>query len=74
MIGPELEVSGYGCEDHFYELDTITHSWELIAEILKIDLTNNILCDIGLLISYQEITYNSRVFLYNRMFYLFVQK
>ncbi|KAL5981486.1 hypothetical protein ACLOJK_015548 [Asimina triloba] len=25
-LGPELEISGYGCEDHFLELDTVTHS------------------------------------------------
>jgi NAD+ synthase (glutamine-hydrolysing) len=24
-LGPELEVSGYGCEDHFLELDTYDH-------------------------------------------------
>ena len=25
-IGPELEITGYGCEDHFLEQDTVTHS------------------------------------------------
>lgn len=25
-LGPELEITGYGCEDHFLELDTITHA------------------------------------------------
>ena len=25
-LGPELEVTGYGCEDHFLELDTVTHA------------------------------------------------
>lgn len=25
-----MEVPGYGCEDHFSELDTIEHSWECI--------------------------------------------
>lgn len=42
-LGPELEVCGYGCEDHFLEQDTVTHSWECIAELLKTDLTDNIL-------------------------------
>lgn len=27
--GPELEVTGYSCEDHFYEADTLLHSWEV---------------------------------------------
>ena len=26
-LGPELEVCGYSCEDHFHELDTVKHSW-----------------------------------------------
>lgn len=25
--GPELEISGYGCEDHFLENDTLSHSY-----------------------------------------------
>jgi hypothetical protein len=23
-------VCGYGCEDHFYELDTVDHCWEAV--------------------------------------------
>jgi hypothetical protein len=30
QVGPELEVCGYGCEDHFYELDTVDHCWEVL--------------------------------------------
>jgi len=25
-LGPELEIPGYNCEDHFHELDTTVHS------------------------------------------------
>lgn len=25
-IGPELEITGYGCEDHFLEEDTVKHA------------------------------------------------
>ncbi|GKV04152.1 hypothetical protein SLEP1_g16349 [Rubroshorea leprosula] len=25
-LGPELEITGCGCEDHFLELDTVTHA------------------------------------------------
>lgn len=35
QVGPELEVPGYGCEDHFIENDTLEHSWEVIAELIK---------------------------------------
>eukprot|EP01114_Cavostelium_apophysatum_P006067 TRINITY_DN17279_c0_g1_i1.p1 TRINITY_DN17279_c0_g1~~TRINITY_DN17279_c0_g1_i1.p1 ORF type:complete len:706 (-),score=170.39 TRINITY_DN17279_c0_g1_i1:44-2161(-) len=65
-LGPELEVPGYGCEDHFHEEDTYIHSWQCIAEILKTDLTDNILCDIGMPINHQNVKYNCRIFLLNR--------
>lgn len=25
-VGPELELTGYGCEDHFLEDDTLQHA------------------------------------------------
>lgn len=36
QVGPELELPGYGCEDHFLELDTVEHSWECLAVRLQI--------------------------------------
>jgi predicted amidohydrolase len=27
-LGPELEITGYGCNDHFFESDTFLHSWQ----------------------------------------------
>ncbi|KAL0845870.1 hypothetical protein Bca101_019116 [Brassica carinata] len=47
-LGPELEVTGYGCEEHFLELDTITHVWEYLKEFLLGDWTDGILCSIGM--------------------------
>ncbi|PNY08098.1 glutamine-dependent NAD(+) synthetase-like protein, partial [Trifolium pratense] len=47
-LGPELEIPGYGCEDHFLELDTINHSWECLKDILVGDWTDNIVCSIGM--------------------------
>lgn len=38
-LGPELEITGYGCEDHFLEHDTFIHSWEVVEEILKSGVT-----------------------------------
>jgi NAD+ synthase (glutamine-hydrolysing) len=43
-LGPELEISGYGCEDHFLELDTIyiiIHSWQSMIELLCGDATKH---------------------------------
>ena len=34
-LGPELEIPGYSCLDHFYEPDTETHSWEVLREIVE---------------------------------------
>ena len=69
-LGPELEIPGYSCEDHFLELDTFAHSEESLAKILDSDLTDNILCDIGCPILYEGVRYNCRVFCLNRQILL----
>ena len=61
-LGPELEISGYSCEDHFLELDTLQHSWESLACILKGAHTDGILCDIGMPVMHKNVRYNCRVF------------
>lgn len=33
-LGPELEIPGYGCADHFFEIDTEIHSWEILKQIV----------------------------------------
>ena len=32
--GPELEIPGYSCEDHFFESDTLLHCWQVLAQLL----------------------------------------
>lgn len=64
--GPELEICGYGCEDHFYELDTLLHCWESVSIILNSDITDDILCDIGMPVEHRNVRYNARVFILNR--------
>lgn len=46
-VGPELEITGYGCLDHFLESDTFLHSWEMVARILKDPSCRDIILDIG---------------------------
>ena len=65
-LGPELEVCGYGCEDHFFESDTVDHSWEVIRDILRSDLTDNIVCDFGMPVIHDNVRYNCRVYCLNR--------
>lgn len=64
-LGPELEIPGYGCADHFYENDTIRHSWEALAKILDSDLTDGILCDFGMPVMHRNVRYNCRIFVLN---------
>jgi NAD+ synthase (glutamine-hydrolysing) len=69
-VGPELEIPGYGCEDHFLEVDTIEHSWECLADLLRDDTTDAILCDIGMPVIHAGVRYNCRVFVLNRQIVL----
>jgi NAD+ synthase (glutamine-hydrolysing) len=65
-LGPELEIPGYGCEDHFFELDTVRHSWQSLSEILADrELTNGILCDIGMPVHFNNTLYNCRILVLN---------
>lgn len=41
--GPELEITGYSCEDHFYESDTLLHSWQVLKVLLEHPLCQGIL-------------------------------
>ncbi|KAL0542350.1 hypothetical protein IC582_022455 [Cucumis melo] len=65
-LGPELEITGYGCEDHFLELDTVTHAWECLKDILLGPWTDGILCSIGMPVIKDSERYNCQVLCYNR--------
>ncbi|CAO0790766.1 unnamed protein product [Mucor circinelloides] len=60
-VGPELEVTGYGCQDHFLEGDTYLHSWEVLAEIIKCDEAKDMILDIGMPVMHKSVKYNCRV-------------
>lgn len=62
-VGPELEVPGYGCEDHFLELDTVEHSWEAVTELLRGGHTQGMLCDVGMPVVHRGVLYNCRIFM-----------
>lgn len=68
-LGNELELTGYGCGDHFLETDTYTHSWECLATILyatQVDETcRNIVCDLGMPVQHDSLRYNCRVLFIN---------
>lgn len=64
--GPELEITGYSCEDHFLEGDTLLHSWEVLLEILISPISKDILVDVGMPVMHKNITYNCRVVFLNK--------
>ena len=65
-LGPELEVPGYGCEDHFNERDTEVHSWECVADLISNGYSDDIVLDIGSPVSHKGVRYNCRIFILNR--------
>ncbi|KAL1568858.1 NAD(+) synthase (glutamine-hydrolyzing) [Salvia divinorum] len=65
-LGPELEITGYGCEDHFMEQDTITHAWECLKELVAGDWTEGMLCSFGMPVSRGPELYNCQVLCLNR--------
>ena len=65
-LGPELELSGYGCEDHFLEPDTLHHGWQSLAALLASGATDGLLVDVGLAVLHAGVRYNCRAFLLDR--------
>ncbi|XP_060033251.1 glutamine-dependent NAD(+) synthetase [Erinaceus europaeus] len=65
-LGPELEICGYGCWDHFYEPDTLLHSLQVLAALLEAPATQDIVCDVGMPVMHRNVRYNCRVIFLNR--------
>lgn len=59
--GPELEISGYSCEDHFFESDTHLHCWQILVELLKNPICQGIMIDVGMPVRHRTAVYNCRV-------------
>ena len=59
--GPELEIPGYSCQDHFHEGDTLLHSWEALVELLRSPVCRGILVDVGMPVAHRDVVYNCRV-------------
>uniref|UniRef100_A0A8C0KXB5 Glutamine-dependent NAD(+) synthetase n=1 Tax=Canis lupus dingo TaxID=286419 RepID=A0A8C0KXB5_CANLU len=65
-LGPELEICGYGCWDHYYESDTLLHSLQVLAALLESPVTQDIICDVGMPVLHRNVRYNCRVIFLNR--------
>ncbi|XP_041973057.1 glutamine-dependent NAD(+) synthetase [Aricia agestis] len=64
--GPELEICGYSCEDHFHEPDTFLHSWQVLAKLLSSPTCKDILIDVGMPVQHRNVSYNCRVAFFNK--------
>lgn len=60
-LGPELEIPGYGCEDHFLEADTIDHSWEVVMDLAQSGYTDTLVVDVGMPVIHNGVRYNCKV-------------
>lgn len=56
---------GYSCGDHYYESDTMTHSWEAVAELLQHPSCTDIMVDVGIPVMHKNVTYNCRLIFLN---------
>ncbi|XP_051885146.1 glutamine-dependent NAD(+) synthetase isoform X1 [Pristis pectinata] len=65
-IGPELEICGYGCGDHYLESDTVLHSFQMLAELLVSPVTEDIICDVGMPVMHKNSLFNCRVIFLNK--------
>jgi NAD+ synthase (glutamine-hydrolysing) len=65
-LGPELELCGYGCEDHFLEADTFAHCWESLMMLFERGATDGLLCDFGMPVLHAGVRYNCRVLCQNK--------
>ncbi|KAF5905087.1 glutamine-dependent NAD(+) synthetase isoform X1 [Clarias magur] len=65
-LGPELEICGYGCADHFYESDTLLHCFQVLKALLESSETQDIICDVGMPVMHHNVRYNCRVLFLNK--------
>jgi NAD+ synthase (glutamine-hydrolysing) len=56
--GPELEICGYGCLDHFHEEDLYLHCWQMLLLLLIDEECYDILLDIGMPVMHRNNRFN----------------
>jgi NAD+ synthase (glutamine-hydrolysing) len=67
----ELEISGYSCDDHFFEQDLTDNCWECLALIIKFNKligNKNMIVEVGFPLQYNQNRYNvTAVILFDRI-------
>ncbi|KAK3210283.1 hypothetical protein GRF29_44g2234228 [Pseudopithomyces chartarum] len=64
-VGPELEISGYGCLDHFLEGEVYENSMAMLQEIMEDESLHDIIIDLGMPVFHRGNRYNCRVVILN---------
>ncbi|KAI0418153.1 glutamine-dependent NAD(+) synthetase [Xylaria grammica] len=64
-VGPELEITGYGCLDHFLENEVYENSWDSLYSILTDESLHGIVIDVGLPLLHRNCRYNARAIILN---------
>uniref|UniRef100_A0A4W3JFF1 Glutamine-dependent NAD(+) synthetase n=1 Tax=Callorhinchus milii TaxID=7868 RepID=A0A4W3JFF1_CALMI len=62
----KILYDGYGCSDHYFESDTLLHSFQVLAELLASPITQDIICDVGMPVMHKNIRYNCRIIFLNK--------
>jgi len=70
VLLPELVTSGYSCQDHFLERETYELSFNVITNLLKDRLLDDILIVIGTPVIHNDVRYNTNMFIYNGKIFL----
>ncbi|KAL8937177.1 MAG: hypothetical protein Q9216_004551 [Gyalolechia sp. 2 TL-2023] len=60
-VGPELEITGFGCGDHFLEQDLYLHCWEMMERLLGDATLHEILIDVGMPVQHRGVRYDCRL-------------
>jgi len=64
IVLPELATCGYSCEDHFFEREIFEYSFNIIQRLVSKYKDNDIIISIGCPILYEDVKYNTVVFIY----------
>ena len=65
ILLPELCTTGYSCQDHFYESETYMLSMNIVRNICKSELTQDIMLVLGIPVIHNGVKYNTMTFISN---------
>jgi len=65
LVCPELCITGPDCDDHFFEKDTVRHSWEILAKLLN-NAPSSILYGVGMPVNYNGALFDCMVYCYGK--------